>query len=175
MSGAPTSGVDVFELGADHEQVVFCNDAATGLRAIVAIHSTALGPALGGTRFYPYASTADAVVDVLNLSRGMSYKAALAGLDLGGGKAVIIGDPTQLKNEALLRAYGRFVQSLNGRYYTACDVGTYSEDMDHIARECDFVTGRTVAHGGAISDAVLAAHSAKHVCGAANEERKSVV
>ena len=118
--------VDVFELGSEHEQVVFCNDAATGLRAIVAIHSTALGPALGGTRFYPYASTADAVQDVLNLSRGMSYKASLAGLDLGGGKAVIIGDPASLKSEALLRAYGRFVQSLGGRYYTACDVGTYS-------------------------------------------------
>ena len=117
---------DVFELGAEHEQVVFANDPATGLRAIIAIHSTALGPALGGTRFYPYSSTADAVRDVLNLSRGMSYKAALAGLDLGGGKAVIIGDPATLKTEALLRAYGRFVQSLNGRYYTACDVGTYS-------------------------------------------------
>ena len=158
MSGATTSGVDIFELGAEHEQVVFCNDHATGLRAIVAIHSTALGPALGGTRFYPYASTDEAIVDALNLSRSMSYKAALAGLDLGGGKAVIIGDPTRLKNEALLRAYGRFVQSLNGRYYTACDVGTYSDDMDHIARECDFVTGRTVAHGGAGDSSVLTAY-----------------
>jgi valine dehydrogenase (NAD+) len=150
--------VDVFELGAEHEQVVFCNDPATGLRAIVAIHSTALGPALGGTRFYPYASTADAVRDVLNLSRGMSYKAALAGLDLGGGKAVIIGDPIKDKNEALLRAYGRFVQSLNGRYFTACDVGTFSSDMDVVARECSFVTGRTVAHGGAGDSSVLTAY-----------------
>jgi valine dehydrogenase (NAD+) len=156
MSGNPT--VDVFDLGSEHEQVVFCNDRATGLRAIVAIHSTALGPALGGTRFYPYASTDDAIEDVLNLSRGMSYKAALAGLDLGGGKAVIIGDPATLKTEALLRAYGRFVQSLNGRYYTACDVGTFSEDMDHIARECDFVTGRTTAHGGAGDSSVLTAY-----------------
>ena len=155
MSGADSSPVDVFELGSEHEQVVFCNDRATGLRAIVAIHSTALGPALGGTRFYPYASTDDAISDVLNLSRGMSYKAALAGLDLGGGKAVIIGDPAQLKNEALLRAYGRFVQTLNGRYYTACDVGTSSVDMDDIARECDYVTGRTVAHGGAGDSSVL--------------------
>ena len=155
MSG---TSADVFELGAEHEQVVFANDPATGLRAIVAIHSTALGPALGGTRFYPYSSTADAVQDVLNLSRGMSYKAALAGLDLGGGKAVIIGDPATLKSEALLRAYGRFVQSLNGRYYTACDVGTFSEDMDHIARECDYVTGRTVAHGGAGDSSVLTAY-----------------
>ncbi len=155
MSG---STADVFELGAEHEQVVFANDPATGLRAIIAIHSTALGPALGGTRFYPYASTEDALVDVLNLSRGMSYKAALAGLDLGGGKAVIIGDPATLKSEGLLRAYGRFVQSLNGRYHTACDVGTFSADMDEIARECDFVTGRTVAHGGAGDSSVLTAY-----------------
>ena len=154
----PASADDLFELAAEHEQVVFANDPATGLKAIVAIHSTALGPALGGTRFYPYAATADAVQDVLNLSRGMSYKAALAGLDLGGGKAVIIGDPATLKSEELLRAYGRFVQSLNGRYYTACDVGTFSVDMDHIARECDFVTGRTVAHGGAGDSSVLTAY-----------------
>ncbi len=158
MSSTPSLPADVFELGAEHEQVVFANDPATGLRAIVAIHSTALGPALGGTRFHPYASTADALADVLDLSRGMSYKAALAGLDLGGGKAVIIGDPTTLKSEALLRAYGRFVQSLSGRYYTACDVGTYSDDMDHIARECSYVTGRTVAHGGAGDSSVLTAY-----------------
>jgi valine dehydrogenase (NAD+) len=147
----------VFERAAGHEQVVFCHDEATGLKAIIAIHSTALGPGLGGTRFYPYASEQAALEDVLNLSRGMSYKAALAGLDLGGGKAVIIGDPATLKSEALLRAYGRFVQSLHGRYYTACDVGTFSEDMDHIARECDYVTGRTVAHGGAGDSSVLTA------------------
>jgi valine dehydrogenase (NAD+) len=158
MSADLTGPVDVFEQGAEHEQVVFCHDPSTGLRAIVAIHSTALGPGLGGTRFYPYASTADAVHDVLNLSRGMSYKNALAGLDLGGGKAVIIGDPVKDKTEALLRAYGRFVQSLNGRYITACDVGTYSVDMDVIARECDHVTGRTVAHGGAGDSSVLTAY-----------------
>jgi valine dehydrogenase (NAD+) len=157
-SSTPSNPVDVFELGDEHEQVVFAHDRATGLRAIIAIHSTALGPALGGTRFYPYASTDDAIRDVLALSRGMSYKAALAGLDLGGGKAVIIGDPATLKGEALLRAYGRFVQSLGGRYYTACDVGTYSEDMDDIARECDYVTGRTVAHGGAGDSSVLTAY-----------------
>jgi valine dehydrogenase (NAD+) len=151
-------GVDVFELGAEHEQVVFCNDPASGLRAIIAIHSTALGPGLGGTRFYPYGSTAAAVRDVLNLSRGMSYKNALAGLDLGGGKAVIIGDPAKNKTEALLRAYGRFVQSLHGRYITACDVGTYSSDMDVVARECSFVTGRSVAHGGAGDSSVLTAY-----------------
>ena len=149
---------DVFDLGSEHEQIVFCNDAPTGLKAIIAIHSTALGPALGGTRFHPYASTADALRDVLNLSRGMSYKAALAGLNLGGGKAVIIGDPYTLKSEPLLRAYGRMVQSLNGRYHTACDVGTNPLDMDQIARECSFVTGRTVAHGGAGDSGVLTAY-----------------
>jgi valine dehydrogenase (NAD+) len=137
---------------------VFCHDEATGLSAIIALHSTALGPGLGGTRFYPYASEQDALADVLALSRGMTYKAALAGLDLGGGKAVIIGDPARIKSEALLRAYGRFVQSLNGRYYTACDVGTFSEDMDVIARECAYVTGRTVAHGGAGDSSVLTAY-----------------
>jgi valine dehydrogenase (NAD+) len=155
VADSPT--FSVFRQGGQHEQVVFCQDPASGLRAIIAIYSTALGPALGGTRFYPYASEADAVRDVLNLSRGMAYKAALAGLDLGGGKAVIIGNPREDKSEALLRAYGRFVQSLNGRYLTACDVGTFSEDMDIVARECDFVTGRTVEHGGAGDSSVLTA------------------
>ncbi|MBX6766159.1 MAG: Glu/Leu/Phe/Val dehydrogenase [Actinomadura rubrobrunea] len=141
-----------------HEQVVFCQDEASGLRAIIAIYSTALGPALGGTRFYPYRTEDEALADVLNLSRGMAYKNALAGLDHGGGKAVIIGDPAVDKTEALLRAYGRFVQSLGGRYYTACDVGTYSEDMDVVARESRFVTGRTVANGGAGDSSVLTAY-----------------
>ena len=130
---------------ADHEQVVFCQDHRTGLKAIIGIYSTALGPALGGTRFYPYGSEDEALADVLRLSVAMAYKNALAGLDHGGGKAVIIGDPAQVKTEALLRAYGRFVASLGGRYVTACDVGTYSEDMDIIARECPWTTGRT--HG----------------------------
>ncbi|PTA44871.1 Glu/Leu/Phe/Val dehydrogenase [Micromonospora sp. RP3T] len=140
-----------------HEQVVFCQDKQSGLKAIIGIYSTALGPALGGTRFYPYASEADALADVLDLSRGMAYKSALANLDLGGGKAVIWGDPEQLKSEALLRAYGRFVESLNGRYYTACDVGTDVGDMDTIARETRYVTGRSVAHGGAGDSSVLTA------------------
>ncbi|MRK02652.1 valine dehydrogenase [Aeromicrobium sp. S22] len=143
--------------GSQHEQVVFCHDEATGLKAIIAIYSTALGPALGGTRFYPYASEQEALTDVLNLSQGMAYKNALAGLDLGGGKAVIIGDPATLKTEALLRAYGRFVQTLGGRYFTACDVGTFSADMDQIARESRYVTGRTVEHGGAGDSSVLTA------------------
>ena len=142
---------------AGHEQVVFCQDGPTGLQAIIAIYSTALGPSLGGTRFYPYASEDAALADVLNLSRAMAYKNALAGLDLGGGKAVIIGDPERMKSEALLRAYGRFVQSLNGRYITACDVGTYDGDMDIVARECAYVTGRTVPNGGAGDSSVLTA------------------
>jgi valine dehydrogenase (NAD+) len=150
--------VGVFDSGDSHEQVVFCNDPASGLRAIIAIYSTALGPALGGTRFYPYASEADALADVLNLSRAMAYKAACADLDLGGGKAVIIGDPATDKSEALLRAYGRFVQAVGGRYYTACDVGTYVEDMDVVARECSYVTGRSPAHGGAGDSSILTAY-----------------
>ncbi len=153
-------GVFSAEAASDHqghEQVVFCADKQTGLRAIIGIYSTALGPALGGTRFYPYPSEADAIHDVLELSRGMAYKNALAGLDLGGGKAVIWGDPDQLKTEPLLRAYGRFVQSLGGRYYTACDVGTYVADMDVIAAETRFVTGRSVEYGGAGDSSVLTA------------------
>jgi valine dehydrogenase (NAD+) len=148
----------VFDQLSGHEQVVVCEDRRSGLRALIAIHSTARGPALGGTRFHPYASDADALRDVLNLARGMSYKAAVAGLDLGGGKAVILGDPRTEKTPELLRAYGRFVQSLGGRYYTACDVGTYSEDMDVIAQESRFVTGRTVGQGGAGDSSVLTAY-----------------
>jgi valine dehydrogenase (NAD+) len=140
-----------------HEQVVFCQDTKSGLRGIIAIYSTALGPALGGTRFYPYRSEDDALADVLNLAKAMAYKNAMAGLDLGGGKAVIIGDPATDKSEPLLRAYGRFIASLGGRYVTACDVGTYSQDMDVIARECRFVTGRTAEHGGAGDSSVLTA------------------
>ncbi|MGW6913286.1 Glu/Leu/Phe/Val dehydrogenase dimerization domain-containing protein [Kitasatospora sp. NPDC054939] len=143
--------------GDGHEQVVFCHDRTSGLKAIIAIHSTALGPALGGTRFFPYASEEAALEDALNLSRGMSYKNALAGLDLGGGKAVIIGDPNKDKNEAMLRAYGRFVESLRGRYITACDVGTYVQDMDVVARETEFVTGRSPESGGAGDSSILTA------------------
>jgi valine dehydrogenase (NAD+) len=149
--------VSVFDRHTGHEQVTYCFDEPSGLRAIIAIYSTALGPALGGTRFYPYATEDEALVDVLNLSRAMAYKAAIAGLDLGGGKAVIIGDPARDKTEVLLRAYGRFVDSLGGRYYTACDVGTYVEDMDVVARECRFVTGRSPAHGGAGDSSILTA------------------
>ncbi|HVV77711.1 MAG TPA: Glu/Leu/Phe/Val dehydrogenase dimerization domain-containing protein [Mycobacteriales bacterium] len=149
--------MDVFAQAPQHEQVVFCNDPATGLRAIVAIYSTALGPSLGGTRFYPYADEAAALADVLELSKAMAYKAACAGLALGGGKAVIIGDPATDKSEALLRAYGRFVDSLSGRYYTACDVGTCVADMDVVAQECRFTTGRSPENGGAGDSSVLTA------------------
>ncbi|MGQ4514744.1 Glu/Leu/Phe/Val dehydrogenase dimerization domain-containing protein [Streptomyces sp. DW26H14] len=144
------------ELGG-HEQVVLCQDRVSGLRAVLALHSTALGPALGGTRFYPYATEEAAVADALNLSRGMSYKNAMAGLDHGGGKAVIIGDPGQIKTEELLLAYGRAVASLGGRYVTACDVGTYVQDMDVVARACRWTTGRSPEGGGAGDSSVLTA------------------
>ncbi|HVS68023.1 MAG TPA: Glu/Leu/Phe/Val dehydrogenase dimerization domain-containing protein [Mycobacteriales bacterium] len=149
--------MEVFAQAPDHEQVVFCNDPSTGLRAIIAIYSTALGPSLGGTRFFPYADEDAALADVLELSKAMAYKAACAGLDLGGGKAVIIGDPATDKTEALLRAYGRFVDSLSGRYYTACDVGTYVADMDVVAQECRYTTGRSPEQGGAGDSSVLTA------------------
>ena len=131
-----------------HEQVVFGHDAVSGLRCIIAIHSTVLGPALGGTRFYPYESEDEALVDVLRLSTGMTYKAAAAGLDLGGGKAVIIGDPGNGKSERLFRAYGRVVNSLGGSYITAEDVGTTTEDMEYIRRETRWALGTPVAEGG---------------------------
>ena len=156
---------------AGHEQVVFCHDPASGLRAIIALWSTALGPALGGTRFHPYPDTGTALADVLELSRAMAYKNALAGLDHGGGKAVIIGDPHRDKTEPLLRAYGRFVASLNGRYVTACDVGTYVADMDVVARECRWTTGRSESQGGAGDSAVLTALGVFHGMRAGARER----
>jgi len=142
--------VDVFDRirADDYEQVVFCHDRRSGLRAIVAVHSTRLGPALGGTRFYPYPSEAAGLEDVLRLAKGMTYKAAAAGLDLGGGKAVIFGDPARDKTEALLRAYARHVDALGGRYLTAEDVGTTQADMDLVRRETRFVTGVSRELGG---------------------------
>jgi leucine dehydrogenase len=136
------------ELGEEFEEVVFFHDRPSGLRAIVAIHSTQLGPALGGSRFYPYATEDDALHDVLRLARGMTYKAAAAGLDLGGGKAVIIGDPQRIKSEDLLRAYGRFIDTMQGRYITSEDVGTTGDDMDMIRRETRSVVGVSPAMGG---------------------------
>jgi valine dehydrogenase (NAD+) len=156
---------------AGHEQVVFCQDPQSGLRAIIAIYSTALGPAAGGTRFYPYPSEEAAVTDVLRLSKAMAYKTACAGLDLGGGKAVIIGDPSRDKSEPLLRAYGRMVEALGGRYFTACDVGTFVPDMDVIARETRFATGRSPEVGGAGDSAVLTAYGVFQSMRAAAEHR----
>ncbi len=132
----------------DHEEVLFCFDRPTGLRAIIAIHDTTLGPALGGTRMWPYASEAEALHDVLRLSRGMTYKSSLAGLDLGGGKAVIIGDARTQKTEAMFRRFGRFVESLNGRYITAEDVGMSTIDMVNIRKETGNVAGLPIEMGG---------------------------
>ncbi len=134
--------------GTGHEQVVYCHNKDVGLKAIIAIHNTTLGPALGGTRMWPYKTEQEALNDVLRLSRGMTYKAAVAGLNLGGGKAVIIGDPSKDKSEALFRAFGRFVNSLGGRYITAEDVGIDVNDMEYVFRETEYVTGVHQVHGG---------------------------
>lgn len=131
-----------------HEQVVLFSDPSCNLKVIIAIHNTTLGPALGGTRMWPYATEEDALEDVLRLSRGMTYKAAISGLNLGGGKAVIIGDPEKDKSEALFRSYGRYIESLNGRYITAEDVNIGVEDIEHIFTETNYVTGVAKTHGG---------------------------
>jgi glutamate dehydrogenase/leucine dehydrogenase len=177
--------VDVFDrIGdEDYEQVVFCHDRPSGLRAIIAIHSTRLGPSLGGTRFHPYATEDEALEDVLRLARGMTYKSAVAGLDLGGGKAVVIGDPRTARTEQLLRAYGRFVDSLGGRYITAEDVGTTQADMDLILRETTYVTGVSQSLGGsgdpsaATAQGVLYAMKAvaRHLWGDTALEGRTVV
>lgn len=142
----------------DHEEVVFCHDKSVGLKAIIAIHNTALGPALGGTRMWQYNNEEDALIDVLRLSKGMSYKAACAGLNLGGGKAVIIGDSKTQKTEGLFRAFGQFVNSLNGRYITAEDVGTSVKDMEHIYMETPWVTGIPKEFGGSGDPSPYTAH-----------------
>lgn len=131
-----------------HEQVVFCHDPNSGLNAIIAIHNTTLGPALGGTRLWNYNSHEEGIVDALRLSRGMTYKAAISGLNLGGGKAVIIGDASKVKSEALWRRYGKFVNSLNGKYITAEDVNTSAKDMEYISMETKSVTGVPEYMGG---------------------------
>jgi leucine dehydrogenase len=131
-----------------HEQVVYCNNTDVGLKAIIAIHNTTLGPALGGLRMWPYASEQEALNDVLRLSRGMTYKAAVSGLNLGGGKSVIIGDPRKDKSEGLFRALGKFIDTLNGRYITAEDVGIDVNDMEFIFQETNNVVGVHQVHGG---------------------------
>ena len=153
-----------------HEQVVFCHDPAAGLRAIVAIHSTVLGPSLGGARFYPYACEADALADVLRLSRAMTYKAAAAGLDLGGGKVVIIGDPGRTKSEALLRALARHVDRLGGRYIVAEDVGTASADLDLMHRETRWAAGLSRELGGSGDPSPATAAGVTHAMAAVLEE-----
>ena len=147
--------------------MVFCRDEDSGLKAIISIHDTTLGPALGGTRFYPYVSESAALRDGLRLAQGMTYKAAAAGLPLGGGKAVIIGDPTTLKTPALLRAYGRFIERLGGSYVTAADVGTTSDDLDVIGGETRHVVGRTVAAGGSGDSGLSTARGVFHAMRAA--------
>ena len=149
----------IFETISDknHEQVVYCNDPLSGLKAIIAIHNTVLGPALGGGRMYPYKSEDEALVDVLRLSKGMTYKASISNLNLGGGKAVIIGDPNTDKSEILLRSFGKFVQSLGGKYITAEDVGMSVHDMEYIRMETDHVTGIKRAMGGSGDPSILTA------------------
>ena len=149
----------VFETISDknHEQVVYCNDPLSGLKAIIAIHNTALGPALGGCRMYPYKSEDEALVDVLRLSKGMTYKASISNLNLGGGKAVIIGNPNTDKSEILLRSFGKFVQSLGGKYITAEDVGMSVHDMEYIRMETEHVTGIKRAMGGSGDPSILTA------------------
>jgi len=132
----------------NHEQILFCNDNATGLKAIIAIHNTVLGPSLGGTRLWNYNNEMEALTDVLRLSRGMTYKSSVAGLNLGGGKAVIIGDASKIKTEALLRRFGKFVNSLGGKYITAEDVAMSSRDMEIIKMETDYVSGLPENMGG---------------------------
>lgn len=142
--------MDLFQqmAGMGHERVLFCSNPEVGLQAIIAVHSTILGPGLGGVRMWPYATMEDALTDVLRLSRGMTYKAAAAGLNLGGGKAVIVGDPKKDKSEVLFRSFGRFVESLGGLYITAEDVGTDMEDMELILTETRWVTGVSPVQGG---------------------------
>lgn len=155
---APVGTAMVFDLWEDHEQILHVRNEAVGLRAIIAVHSTALGQSLGGTRFRPYANERDALVDVMRLSRAMSYKAACAGLALGGGKAVIIGDPATDKSPELFAAYGQAIDSLSGRYVTACDVGTYPEDMLAIGTQTRWVTGTPVNEGGSGDSGILTAY-----------------
>jgi len=166
----------------DYEQIVFCNDNSTGLKAIIAIHNTVLGPGLGGTRIWNYKSEADAITDVLRLSRGMTYKAAISGLNLGGAKAVIIGDANKIKTEGLMRKFGRFVENLNGKYITAEDVNTTTKDMVYVNMETSHVVGLPENMGGGGDPSPVTAYgtfmgikaSAKQVWGSDNLAGKKV-
>lgn len=149
---------ELIEKHGDHEEVIFCHNRDVGLKAIIAIHNTTLGPALGGTRMWTYASEEDALIDVLRLSKGMTYKASAAGLNLGGGKAVIMGNPKKDKSEALFRAFGAYINSLKGKYITAEDVGTTVHDMEYVFMETPYVTGIPVALGGSGDPSPYTAH-----------------
>ena len=155
--------MEVFEQLAEmgHERVLLCSNPDAGLQAIIAIHSTVLGPGLGGLRMWPFASVEEALTDVLRLSRGMTYKAAAAGLNLGGAKAVILGDPKKDKSEVLFRSFGRYLDSLGGAYITAEDVGTDMEDMEVILMETQWVTGVSPAHGGGGDPSSVTAYGVK--------------
>jgi leucine dehydrogenase len=170
-------------LSQGHEQVIFCHDAETGLKAIIAIHNTVLGPALGGTRMWKYDNESDALKDVMRLSRGMSFKAAISGLNLGGGKAVIIGDSKKDKSEALFRRFGKFVNSLNGKYITAEDVGTSTKDMEYVKMETNHVAGLPESMGGGGDPSPVTAYgvymgmkaAAQHTWGSDSLSGKKVV
>lgn len=166
-----------------HEQVVFCYDPDSGLKAIIAIHNTVLGPALGGTRMWNYATEADALNDVMRLSRGMTFKAAVSGLNLGGGKAVIIGDSKKDKSESLFRRFGKFINNLGGKYITAEDVGTSTKDMEYVKMETNHVAGLPESMGGGGDPSPVTAYgvymgmkaAAKHTWGSENLQGKKVV
>jgi len=154
--------------GMGHEQLMLCQDSASGYRGIIAVHSTVLGPALGGTRFWHYATDEEAIIDALRLARGMTYKNAVAGLNLGGGKSVIIGDNKTADREMIFRAHGRFVESLGGRYITAEDVGTSTADMDYVHMETDYVSGLAGRSG---DPSPVTAHGVFRAIQAAAKER----
>lgn len=175
----------IFETMAqmEHEQLVFCQDEATGLKAIIAIHNTVLGPGMGGTRMWNYMSEDEAIKDALRLSRGMTFKNAIAGLNAGGGKAVIIGDARKIKDEMLMRRFGKFVDSLNGKYWTAEDVNMTSRDMEYVRMETPFVTGIPESMGGSGDPSPVTAYgvyigmkaAAKKVYGSDDLKRKRIM
>lgn len=162
-------GMDMFDQIKNHEQVLFCNDEETGLKAIIAIHNTTLGPALGGCRMMPYASVDAALNDVLRLSKGMTYKCAAADVDFGGGKAVIIGDPTKDKHPELFRAFGQFVESLQGRFYTGTDMGTSPDDFVHALKETNCIVGVDEVYGGSGDSSIPTAMGVIYGLEATNE------
>lgn len=160
---------DLFQKMAKHEQVVFCNDPTTELKAIIAIHDTTLGPALGGTRMYPYATIDEALDDVLRLSEGMTYKCAASDLDFGGGKAVIIGDPKKDTSPGLFRAFGQFVDSLNGRFYTGTDMGTTTENFIEASKETNYINGIPEVYGGSGDSSIPTAQGVIYALEATNQ------